>query len=307
MGWMDRDYYREPEPRNWTQSPIKVTVGLMLVVGAVFIFQVLGSSSRIRPDQETIFLQAGFSWPQIQSGEVWRLLTWHITHQRDALVMVVFELILLFYFGRSVEKFLGSAEFGAVLIVTALTISGAKCLSSALKLDVLRETAGFGPLLASVLILYVYYFFYESHEFIIRMPSAVAVGIPILLMMLGEVRSDFQMSGRVAHISGMLLAVLYGVSGIQLTRYLTAKTPVRQRSRRAPKLRLHAGTEPTTDDEKPSQDHHSSSSEFTLDEQLEAKVDAVLTRMQQVGKENLTPEEQAILLRASEIYRKKKK
>jgi membrane associated rhomboid family serine protease len=294
MGWMDRDYYREPEPRNWTQSPIKVTVGLMLVVGAVFIFQVLGSSSRTNPNQETIFLSAGFSWPLIQSGEVWRLVTWHLTHERTALVMVVFELFLLFYFGRPVEKFLGSAEFGLVLVLMTLGMSGIKCLASGLGLDVRGITVGFSPLLSAVLILYVYCFYHESHDFIVRLPSPVAVAIPILMMILTELRNDFQLSGRVSHISGMMLALLYSISGIQLTQYVLPKTPARQKSRRAPKLKLHAATEPSPADEKSSRDQHNSSSEFTLDEQLEAKVDAVLTRMQQVGKENLTSEEQAI-------------
>ena len=43
-----------------------------------------------------------------------------------------------------------------------------------------------------------------------------------------------------------------------------------------------------------------------VDEHLEAKVDAVLEKMGRNGKESLTTAERDILLRASEIYRKKR-
>jgi hypothetical protein len=43
-----------------------------------------------------------------------------------------------------------------------------------------------------------------------------------------------------------------------------------------------------------------------VDEQLEAKVDMVLEKLGRVGVQNLTPEEQAILRRASEVYKKRR-
>jgi hypothetical protein len=43
-----------------------------------------------------------------------------------------------------------------------------------------------------------------------------------------------------------------------------------------------------------------------VDEQLEAKLDAVLQKVSQHGKESLTESEREILLRASEIYKKRR-
>ena len=43
------------------------------------------------------------------------------------------------------------------------------------------------------------------------------------------------------------------------------------------------------------------------DEYLEAKLDAVLEKMAKSGRESLTAEENAVLLRASEVYRQKGK
>ena len=43
------------------------------------------------------------------------------------------------------------------------------------------------------------------------------------------------------------------------------------------------------------------------DEQLEAKIDAVLEKVSKYGQESLTPEEREILFRASELYKKRRK
>jgi hypothetical protein len=43
------------------------------------------------------------------------------------------------------------------------------------------------------------------------------------------------------------------------------------------------------------------------DEQLEAKLDAVLEKVSKYGQESLTPEEREILFKASELYKKRRK
>jgi hypothetical protein len=43
-----------------------------------------------------------------------------------------------------------------------------------------------------------------------------------------------------------------------------------------------------------------------LDEQLEAKLDAVLEKVARSGQESLTENERQLLLRASEVYKKKR-
>ena len=42
------------------------------------------------------------------------------------------------------------------------------------------------------------------------------------------------------------------------------------------------------------------------DEQLEAKMDAILEKISRVGKENLTESEHAVLQRASEVFRRRR-
>jgi hypothetical protein len=42
------------------------------------------------------------------------------------------------------------------------------------------------------------------------------------------------------------------------------------------------------------------------DEQLEARMDAILEKISRVGKENLTDTERQVLLRASEVYRRRR-
>ena len=43
-----------------------------------------------------------------------------------------------------------------------------------------------------------------------------------------------------------------------------------------------------------------------IDEQLEAKLDLALEKVARTGKDSLTSEEKAVLMRASEIYRRKR-
>jgi hypothetical protein len=47
-------------------------------------------------------------------------------------------------------------------------------------------------------------------------------------------------------------------------------------------------------------------SEKLIDEQLEAKLDAVLEKVARTGKESLSEPERQILLRASEIYKRRR-
>jgi hypothetical protein len=44
----------------------------------------------------------------------------------------------------------------------------------------------------------------------------------------------------------------------------------------------------------------------SVDEQLEEKLDQVLEKVSRTGRESLTPEENQILLRASEIYKRRR-
>ena len=44
-----------------------------------------------------------------------------------------------------------------------------------------------------------------------------------------------------------------------------------------------------------------------MDEQLEAKLDEVLEKVKKQGQDSLTDDERAVLFRASEIYRKRRK
>jgi hypothetical protein len=49
------------------------------------------------------------------------------------------------------------------------------------------------------------------------------------------------------------------------------------------------------------------SSSTSMDEHLEAKLDEVLEKVKKHGQDSLTEEERAVLFRASEIYRKRRK
>jgi hypothetical protein len=75
-----------------------------------------------------------------------------------------------------------------------------------------------------------------------------------------------------------------------------------QRKRARPRLRVYHGDE--TEHEPAAVATPARSSD--IDEQLEAKLDAVLEKVARTGKDSLTASERAILLQASEIYKRRR-
>lgn len=99
-----------------------------------------------------------------------------------------------------------------------------------------------------------------------------------------------------AHLGGALFGFLYYRFGWRLSHWGNWKWPsVRRRAK--PQLRLY--------EEKPVEDFAELSRQ-SADEQLEAKLDAVLEKIQLYGKESLTESERQILVRASEKYKQRR-
>jgi hypothetical protein len=103
------------------------------------------------------------------------------------------------------------------------------------------------------------------------------------------------------HLAGAAFALLYHQAHWRITGvWHTIQEWKAQRSR--PRLRVYRGEEearaPVAVAAPPSHGD--------IDEHLEAKVDAVLEKVTRHGQASLTEEERRILLRASEIYKKRR-
>lgn len=105
-----------------------------------------------------------------------------------------------------------------------------------------------------------------------------------------------------AHLAGALFAGVYYRMNWRLTEWLPQLGRWRSWRRRMlrPRLRLYRDEDsqaPVGVPSMPALD----------DEQLEAKMDAILEKISRVGKENLTENEREVLLRASEVLRRRRR
>jgi membrane associated rhomboid family serine protease len=316
MGIYDRDYYREPSESWWLSSrSLKVTVGIMVLIGGVFFAQVLSSNpARNRPD--ALLLNGVFDWAAIVGGEVWRLVSFHFLHVRNGLLQVALEMWALYFFGKKIENLLGSLEYALFLVMSLVGISAIKMLAATAGLEREALSFGTGPLVLAVLSAYVVYYTKLEHFFIISMPGYVAVGIVTAMLLLGDLGGEFALSGIVGYAAGAVVGFAYIYSGVQWSKFVGGRLLVRNPKARQRKLRLYDDPIEPTDPETPERKAVPVEQTATrrtakeprpaaVDEHLEAKVDQVLEKMSREGKDKLSAEEQKILQQASEVYKRR--
>jgi hypothetical protein len=143
--------------------------------------------------------------------------------------------------------------------------------------------------------------------FIIPMPVWLLVVVFAGLDLMGAVGARPNANiGFVVHLGGALFGFLYYQSGLQFSSLFKRSEKARVR----PKLRVHLAPveeEDETPEPVGAPVEAAPRSAPAADEQLEAKLDAVLAKVSKYGQESLTPEEREILFRASELYKKRRK
>ena len=318
MGIQDRDYYRDDESTWWaTAAQSRVTYGLMLLIASVFVAQVLGSDAR-RGRDDTLLTAGLFDYAATLRGQVWRVVTSFLVHRREGLVVVGLTVWALYYFGSRVEARYGSVEYATYLVTTVLTISAVKLIAGGLtgfETDV--PTFGSLPLLWSVLVLYSCVSPRSQLILGLNVPTVVLALLAFGLTLGLELEGGPTSSGIVAPSVGALGALAYYKLDPRLSRRLlldrllgTARQPrlkVFRTPAESPRDRAAAtdrtareilGADTRPDPVAPAL--------ATLDEQLEAKLDQVLEKVSRSGKDSLTGDEQSILRRASEVYKRRR-
>lgn len=321
MGIQDRDYYREDEPTWWAGTVnLRVTYALMVLVGVVFVMQVLGSNpERNRPDR--LLPALDFRLDALAGGEVWRLVTPYVVHGRDGLLLVGLAIWAFYYFGRRVEAALGTVEYATFLVATTLVISLVKLAVAALTgFEAGLHSFGSGPLLAAVLVLHVCRFPHLRISFIVSMPAAVLAAAVVGFEVLGEFGGGFAMSGKVAYPAAAGWALAYFKLNVPVARVLRLDRLFGVTAgRRKSSLKLFRSPAESPQDRDAATDRAARDilatdtrsapavpASASVDEQLEAKLDQVLEKVSRSGRDSLTSDEQNILRRASEIYKQRR-
>jgi membrane associated rhomboid family serine protease len=314
MGIYDREYVRR-EGSGFLGSFVdrgNVCVWLIGITIAVFVLQLLttptGGGDGISWFTRLFTLEAD----AVLRGEVWRLLTYPFLHHPSSPWPILWGMLFLWWFGRDVEEIYGPREFLAFYLLAVLLGGVAFVLTTVAT----RAPASFPYLgstapVAAVLVLCALHYPRRTILLFFLIP------VPIWLLAVFEVCSGVysfvfgwtgqrQGLGYVAAVAApglaaSLFALLYYKQQWRISTLwrLPDLRGLRRRIARPP-LRVYREEEPSTP---VSVAANTAPSE---DEQLEAKMDAILEKISRTGKESLTEGERQVLLRASEVFKRRR-
>jgi len=305
MGIYDRDYYRKEGPSYLDSFALKgqICKWLLIVNVALYVLQLMTGLSRQDGGPVTDILE--LVPEKVLGGEVWRLLTYAFVHSFHW-THIVFNMWLLWMFGGYLEELYGRWEFLAFYLTAAVLGGLAYMAQAALGwyLDMRIPCVGASGAITALMILCAFHYPHLTILlfFVLPVPIwalAVFQVIQDSLGLLGARPGDpiaFSV-----HLGGAAFAALYYQMHWRLLSFWP-KFRSWKNQRRRPRLRVFRGDEESREPVPvatvpPAMD---------VDEQLEAKLDAVLAKVARTGQSSLTDAEKQILLRASEIYKKRR-
>jgi membrane associated rhomboid family serine protease len=295
MGIYDRDYYRKEGP-SYLDRLIPsgaVCKWLIIINFAIFLGQVVLRANGLEWVEDKLTL----STPLVLQGEVWRVLTYAFLH--FDFLHILFNMLFLWWFGSDLEGEYGSAEFLAFYLGAAVAGAGGYMLHGAMSPSVFAShcLGASGAVTGTMLLCAIHF---PNRTILMMMMVPVPIWFFVVFSVVKDVIGLYDDRTRVAvagHLGGAAFAGLYYHFGWRLTGFWRGfQNWRRQRSR--PRLRIYKPSgdkEPVTVGARPDADEH-----------LEAKVDAVLEKVMRSGQQSLTEQERQLLLRASEIYKKRR-
>jgi membrane associated rhomboid family serine protease len=301
MGIYDREYYRRTGPRYLdalasTGSACKWLIGINI---AVYVLQF---ASRSVGHPEGLVSDFLILDPEaVKHGELWRLLTYAFLHDTRIWQHIVFNMLFLWWFGSDVETIYGTKEFLAFYLVSAV-LGGLGYETWALVADKTNPCLGASGAVTAAMVLYALHF---PHKvillfFVLPVPIWLFVGFQVIqdaFIFLGQRETGTAVT---VHLAGAAFGFLYYKTQWRLTSLLPSIRDWRAQQRR-PKLRVLR-----PEDDLPEALAVGAPPTLPPDEQLEAKVDAVLAKVARSGQASLTDSERQILLRASELYKRRR-
>lgn len=303
MGIHNREYYRDDDPRGPMQPSsgfrqdgwaVKWIIGVCAVM---YLVQSATGQAVVDPRSGDAFLIGGatdafsLSFMDLRNFEFWRLLTSGLCHANVR--HLLFNMIGIWIFGRMAESVYGSRETMA-FFAASVALSG---FTQAI-IDPSGSSIGASGGSYALLALAAMNFPRAPMQLLF-----IPVNIELRWIAVGYGVFGLLQGGNIAHaahLGGAASGILYFLSGIRLLPGGGSRSSPQSQSkfsfaglisklkpkrkpdpRRAPEVKLY---------EPPS-------------EQLERDMDRVLDKMNREGKDSLTPEENEILMKASESYR----
>jgi membrane associated rhomboid family serine protease len=318
MGIYDRDYYRNEGPgylASLTEHG-KVCKSLIMLNVLIFFLQLLTRGSQFSASDE----EAGVGWftkalwldvDGVLHGQIWRLLTYGFLHDNGFneysnrfLLHIVFNMLFLWWFGSDVEDLYGPREFLAVYL-TSIVLGGVAFVIGHLMRMPGQFCLGASGGVMTVLVLCALHYPNRMIMLFFFLP------IPIWIFVLFLVAKDLfpLLSGQdtttavTVHLAGAAFGYVYYKMEWRMLNVLP-NIRARRRQRARAKLRIYREEE---DPRTPVHALQTPAVPRDVDEQLEARMDAVLQKVSDHGIESLTEQERTILLQASERMKRKRK
>lgn len=298
MGVYDREYYRNEGPSFLgALERGQVCKWLIIINIGVFVLQLLlDRPAGGAPISNWFALSA----QDVLKGEVWRLLTYAFLHSPTSLWHILFNVLLLWWFGSEIEELYGSREFLAFYLLSAI-VGGLAYVGWELTQPFMGPGAiGASGAVTATMVLFCFHYPHRKILLFFVLP------VPVWLLVVFMVATDaFSLLGNIethvavaCHLGGALFGFLYYR---YQWRLLDLWSGFRGFARRTSQPRLRIYREEPEMSAMPAMTAASGS-----DEQLEAKLDVVLEKVARSGKESLTETEREILLRASELYKRRR-
>jgi membrane associated rhomboid family serine protease len=218
--------------------------------------------------------------------EAYQLLTYGFLHDPQDVTHILMNMLVFWMFGRELEMRYGRTEFVVFYLVGIIIAGLAWSLieaASGVPSVLLGASGGVSALFA----LYAFNFPHRKVLFMFVIPMPLWLAAAVLLFF--DVRHAMDKSGHIAgtaHLAGAAFGALYYWRHWRLSPWLS-RLPSMPTMRRRPALRVH---EP--DD---------------AEDDLSARVDAILKKIQDEGQDSLTWNERRILEKASRRYQEKRK
>jgi len=317
MGLYDRDYYRDEPRRWWGSSHEKRAVWCLIVLTAMgmIAYHIFPNAEAGRAEfSRTVSLldeYAPFHQPSVLRGEVWRFVSSFFVVPFS--LFLVFGLFGLYIFGGEMESIYGTWRFLLFYIAAGVLGNLGKFgLAFAGQGSDYHTLGNSGPIFAVFVLFACHFPSRPISLFIVTVPVAVIVAVYLGLDLL----SFFgQPGGRVRAVDPLVGAlfgfVFYKSRGAMLDvgGWFNAARRERNRPRLATlaTVEREGPTQPNAAGDSSAEHEPVKPQRETLDEHLEAKLDDLLVKVAKYGRASLTAEEQALLMRASELFKKRRR
>ncbi|MAG93501.1 MAG: hypothetical protein CMJ48_07105 [Planctomycetaceae bacterium] len=303
MGIDDRDYLRE-EPPSWGPAggsrPVWKTIIFINVV--VFLLQTFTSE---RGGHSAINEWFALAPDAVKNFQVWRLISYGFLHSTGDIFHILFNMLFVWWFGKTIEQMYGSREF-LLFYFAGLLAAGLAFMGFGLAMRDLTPAVGASGAVMAIMMLYAMHF--PRHKIYIYGIIPVEIrwlvvfyvvvdAYPILGALAARQAGMKGLSDGIAHsahLGGLMFGFLYYKYAIRLERWVGG-VRIPQFGGRGGRVRRDVKIyRPEAE-----QQRRQSTSVSASDDQ----VDAILKKIHDQGEASLTDRERRILKDASERHK----